>query len=79
MRNGSPESLKNIVLEAGFKPDVETTPEGLLQVKVSVQNPEDVLGDLVKAIVGKGYDIVTLRISEPTLEDVFIYFSQTGG
>jgi len=79
LRNGSPESLRKIVLEAGFKPDVETTSEGLLQVKVSVQNPEDVLGDLVKAIVGKGYDIVTLRISEPTLEDVFIYFSQTGG
>lgn len=79
LRNGSPENLKNIVVEMGFNPDIKATAEGLLEIRVNVKNPEDVLGDLVKSIVGRGYDIVTLRISEPTLEDVFIYFSQSGG
>lgn len=79
LRNGSPEILKNIIVEMGFNPNIKATAEGLLEIRVNVRNPEDVLGDLVKSIVGRGYDIVTLRISEPTLEDVFIYFSQSGG
>ncbi len=79
LRNGSPEAVKKAIVEAGFQPTVETTPEGLVQVRVSVRSPEDVLGDLVRVLVGRGYDIVSLRISEPTLEDVFIYFSQSGG
>ncbi len=79
LRNGSPEAVKKAIVEAGFQPTVETTPDGLVQVRVSVRSPEDVLGDLVRVLVGRGYDIVSLRISEPTLEDVFIYFSQSGG
>ncbi len=50
-----------------------------ISIKVNVTNPEDVLGELVKAIVARGYTIASLKIDEPTLEDVFIYFSQEGG
>ncbi|MCD6488729.1 MAG: AAA family ATPase, partial [Desulfurococcales archaeon] len=79
VKNSHPKSVEEAVANIGFKPRIEPTPEGLISIKVNVTNPEDVLGELVKAIVARGYTIASLKINEPTLEDVFIYFSQEGG
>ncbi len=51
--------------------------EDVAEVKFSVEKPEEVIGELVRAVTSLGMELVRLRIEEPTLEDVFIYF--TGG
>lgn len=53
--------------------------DGIISLRINVDKPEDILADFLKKIVSSGYDVVSLRIEEPTLEDVFIYFAQHGG
>ncbi len=53
--------------------------DGIISLRVNVDKPEDILSDFLKKIVSSGYDVMSLRIEEPTLEDVFIYFAQHGG
>ena len=50
--------------------------DGLLSIRINIQKPEEILDPLIKKIVGNGYEIVSLKIEEPTLEDVFIYFAE---
>ncbi len=59
-------------------PDTKRVEENLYELRVRVRRPEEVLGDIIRVLVAGGADIVTLRIEEPTLEDVFIYFSGSG-
>ncbi len=79
LRDCSPKAVEKVLKNLGLDPKIEYTSEGLVSVKISVREPEEILGDIMKAVVGNGYNVVTLRIEEPTLEDVFIYFSQGGG
>ncbi len=67
--------INNAFNGLSLKYSVKKTPEGLIEVRVHVPKPEEYLSDIIKVIVHNGYDIMTMRIEEPTLEDVFIYFS----
>ncbi len=51
--------------------------EDVAEVKFNVEKPEEVIDELVRAVTSLGMELVRLRIEEPTLEDVFIFF--TGG
>lgn len=54
------------------------TPDGLYVLKVLAKKPEEVVDDILRATVSKGVDVVRLKIEEPTLEDVFVYFTDRG-
>lgn len=53
--------------------------DGIIALRIKVDKPEDILSDFLKKIVSIGYDVVSLSVEEPTLEDVFMYFAQHGG
>ncbi len=57
---------------------VEKT-NGLYHIKINTFKPEELLGELLKKLVSNGYETISLKIEEPTLEDVFIYFAEKGG
>lgn len=59
------------------KVSIEPT-DGLYNVKVQVYKPEEIIDVLLKKLVNNGFDIISLKIEEPTLEDVFIYFAEKG-
>ncbi len=75
VKNGDELKINNAFNGLSLKYSVKKTPEGLIEVRVHVPKPEEYLSDIIKVIVHNGYDIMTMRIEEPTLEDVFIYFS----
>ncbi len=52
---------------------------GVYEIRVRAKRPREVLGELIHAVVGLGGDILDIRMEEPTLEDVFIYFSRGEG
>ncbi|MEM0341770.1 MAG: ABC transporter ATP-binding protein [Desulfurococcus sp.] len=60
------------------KVSVEESEEGLT-VRLLTRSPEEVAGILLRELVARGVEVYTLRIEEPTLEDVFIYFTSGGG
>ncbi len=59
--------------------DVKLVESGddVITLKVLTSKPHDLLNDLLSTVMVMGYRVVSLRIEEPTLEDVFIYL--TGG
>lgn len=78
VRAGSLEALESIFSGLGLTPKVERRAEHLLNVKVNVSDPERILGVLMERLVEDKYPVVSLKIEEPTLEDVFMYFSGGG-
>ncbi|MCX8184819.1 MAG: ABC transporter ATP-binding protein [Sulfolobales archaeon] len=52
--------------------------DGLYVFKVLTRRPNEVVSDIMKLAVSKGADIVRIKIEEPTLEDVFVYFTERG-
>lgn len=60
------------------KVSVEESEEGLT-VRLLTRSPEEVAGILLRELVARGVEVYTLRIEEPTLEDVFIYFTSGVG
>ncbi|MGC8954087.1 MAG: ATP-binding cassette domain-containing protein [Desulfurococcus sp.] len=60
------------------KVSVEESEEGLT-VRLLTRSPEEVAGILLRELVTRGVEVYTLRIEEPTLEDVFIYFTSGVG
>ncbi len=49
--------------------------DSIVNLKLNVDKPEEILGELIRKLVGAGYEVITLKIEEPTLEDVFLYFA----
>lgn len=79
VKNTSENVLREIVsrlLGDGVKVEISVVGEKMFQLKVSMEKPEEYVGGIIRAIVSRGYDIITMRIEEPTLEDVFIYFTR---
>lgn len=70
--NSVAEALKGV----GARCEVKEEEEGLYTVKVYASRPEEVFNDVVRRLVGGGFEVASARIEEPTLEDVFIYFSE---
>ena len=74
--DGLLDDIRGLGLEA--REPAQTT-EGLYLVKVLARRPEEVVDDILRAATSRGADVVRLRIEEPTLEDVFVYFTERGG
>ncbi|MEM0355853.1 MAG: ABC transporter ATP-binding protein [Desulfurococcaceae archaeon] len=66
----------SIIEEFGLRGLSEKLENGLFTIKIHVDKPEEILNEIVKKYVSKGFNILSLKIEEPTLEDVFIYFSE---
>ncbi len=60
---------------AGATAEVKEVEPSLHEVRVRIRGRGEVVGDLVRSIASSGVNIVSLRIEEPTLEDVFMYFT----
>ncbi len=69
------EGLRDIV-----GPSISTaqSSDGLTVIRILTRKPEEIVDDVVKFLTLNNIDIVRLRIEEPTLEDVFIYFASGG-
>lgn len=61
----------------GVKPEVKEVEPSILEIKAKLSKLENVVDEVIKAITSAGLEILRFRVEEPTLEDVFIYF--TGG
>jgi ABC-2 type transport system ATP-binding protein len=70
------DNIGSVLNKFGSKFDVKADENDLYSVRIHVQNPEDIFNDVVKRFIEKGFEIISARIEEPTLEDVFIYFSE---
>jgi ABC-2 type transport system ATP-binding protein len=75
LRGGSKEKLQSTMRDLGLKYEVLEESD-LYSVKVHVQRPEEVFNEVVKRLISSGFDLISARVEEPTLEDVFIYFSE---
>lgn len=69
------ESPKSILSELQYRGEIGELENGYFTIKLHVQSPEEALSTLIKRLVNAGYEVVNIRVEEPTLEDVFIYFS----
>ena len=61
----------------GVKPEVSSD-NGFTTIKLRTSKPEEIIGDVIRALVSRNIDIVKMTIEEPTLEDVFLYYSRAG-
>ncbi len=74
-----PEGLADEIRSYGLEVrEPMQTPEGLFVLRVLARRPEEVLDDLVRVVTSRGVEIARLKIEEPTLEDVFVYFTERG-
>lgn len=48
----------------------------LFELDIKVRDPIEVLNSILPLLTVKGYRIISFRIEEPTLEDVFLYLSK---
>jgi ABC-2 type transport system ATP-binding protein len=72
---GSQGNLKDILNSIDSKFEVDSGEADVRNIKVYLKKPEEVLDELLKKFIGRGFEVVSIKIEEPTLEDVFIYFS----
>ncbi|MCS7099302.1 MAG: ABC transporter ATP-binding protein [Sulfolobales archaeon] len=74
-----PGSLAEEVAKLGLEVrEQNQVQEGLYVLKILARRPDEVVGDIMKIAVSRGIDIVRMKVEEPTLEDVFIYFTERG-
>ena len=79
IRGDKRELIERVAESYSLKYSVEIVEEGVYNVRLHTEKPEEILGSIIKALVDQGFDIARVRVEEPTLEDVFIYFSGSGG
>jgi len=73
---GEAAAVARVVEEhAGVTAEVKEVEPSLHEVRVRVRGRGEVIGDLIRSIASLGVDVVSLKVEEPTLEDVFIYFT----
>lgn len=65
-----------LLSDLGARVNIEVDEHGLNVIRIHARNPEDLLSDVLRRLVGAGAEVVSARIEEPTLEDVFIFFSR---
>ena len=75
VRRFNPSDVDKVAELVGVKPSLGVDEEGFAVLKFRVRKPEEVLDDIIKGMARLGYEITRLRIEEPTLEDVFLYFA----
>lgn len=69
-------NVSGAVLDLDARYEIKEDENGLHIVKVYTQKPEEIFNDIIKRFVNSNLEVVSAKIEEPTLEDVFIYFSE---
>ncbi len=60
----------------GVKVVSKRVEEDVTEIRFNVEKPEEIINELVRTLISSNNtEIIRLRIEEPTLEDVFIYFA----
>lgn len=73
---GDPSLVSAVLRELGFMDAVaESSEDDGLTLKLLTSSPEDDATMLLRELVRRGIGVSSLRIEEPTLEDVFMYFT----
>ena len=54
---------------------VKEVGSGVYELRLKVRNVEEVMNEVIRSIASRGNEIINLKVEEPTLEDVFIYFT----
>lgn len=75
---GNSNNLSEILKTFSKSVEVQQIEGEVYGVKLHVRKPEEVLDELLKKFIGEGLEVLSVRVEEPTLEDVFIYFSGSG-
>jgi len=76
IRGNNKNDVEAVIKSFGFKYTVEVKEENVFEIKVQTEKPEEILGNIVKNYISRGFNILSVKIEEPTLEDVFIHFSR---
>lgn len=66
----------NLLSDFNIKFEVKAEENDIYNVKLYHKKPEDILDEVLKRYINQGFEILSVKIEEPTLEDVFIYFSE---
>ncbi|MEM1880087.1 MAG: ABC transporter ATP-binding protein, partial [Desulfurococcaceae archaeon] len=66
----------NLLSDFNIKFEVKAEENDIYNVKLYHKKPEDILDEVLKRYINHGFEILSVKIEEPTLEDVFIYFSE---
>ncbi len=78
IKGGRPSVIEDIVKNLGIEYSIDHLEENIHSIKFNVVKPEEELDNVIKLFVNHGFEIIKIGVEEPTLEDVFIYFSKTG-
>lgn len=70
--------IASLVEGLGLRADITVDESGFHIVKLYAEKPEEVFDDVLRKFMGNGLEVVSAKIEEPSLEDVFIYFSGEG-
>ncbi len=63
----------------GKSPSIREVEPSIYELRAKIERPEEVVGEVVREVASKGFNIIRFRVEEPTLEDVFIYFTSGEG
>jgi len=77
MVKGGPRRYDKLKEVIGVDPEIRRE-NGLTTIMFKARKPEELIGDVIRVLVSNGADIVKLTVEEPTLEDVFVYYSSKG-
>lgn len=67
--------IKQAIPALGLRHEIKNIENNVVEIKLHAPRPEELLDEIIKTIVRNGSEIISIKIEEPTLEDVFIYFS----
>ena len=67
--------LDKLKSELNLSIETRISDEGLTVLRILSKNPEEIVDDVIKLLTRIGYEVRKLRMEEPTLEDVFMYFA----
>ncbi len=73
---GEGNGIHQILHTLDAKYEIKAEENGIYSVRIHAEKPEDIFNDIMKKLIANKFEIISARIEEPTLEDVFIYFSE---
>ncbi|MEM4718405.1 MAG: ABC transporter ATP-binding protein [Desulfurococcaceae archaeon] len=68
--------LRQAITTLGLKHEIKNLENNVIEIKLHVPKPQEQLDEIIKTIIKNESEIISVKIEEPTLEDVFIYFSE---
>lgn len=73
---GNGKDVQAPLRDLGTKYEIKSEENGIYSIKLHLKKPEELLDEILKKYISAEFEILSVKIEEPTLEDVFIYFSE---